>query len=335
MNESDCVPLFEFGIVADPQYADTEDGTNYDKSITRRYRQSFQTFLEACQHFQEESTLCNVVLGDTLDGRAGGLNIHNRCLQEIIDASHAVHPGKWHFVAGNHDLYCFTRKELKSVLHTHVEFADKSDGHGLYYDFSPHEGYRFIVLDSFDVSQMRPTSEQLRLEATALLRAKNPNIAAGRTCWLDGIPDEDARYTPANGGLSAAQLQWMDDVLQDAQAKSEKCFIFNHVPTYLPSTQPSTVLWNCEEVLSVLQQYPNVVAYFAGHDHDGGYATDEAGIHHITAPAPLECDVGEVAYGRVAVFERHLELRWTGRVPQKTGWPTVLPYRHQPSKEQT
>jgi manganese-dependent ADP-ribose/CDP-alcohol diphosphatase len=320
-------PLFEFGVVADPQYVDIEDGTNYDKSLTRRYRQSFQTFCEASRSFKDVSTVCNMVLGDTLDGKAGNLLIHDKCLQEIIDESHNVDPGKWHFVVGNHDLYCFTRSELRELLYSHVVFGDKSGSDGLYYEFSPYHGSRFVVLDSFDICEMRATSEEKRETAVALLRAKNPNIANCSPGWLDGISEEDARYNPANGALSDQQLEWLRDVLQDALNKSEKCFIFSHVPTYRPSTQPSTLLWNCEEVLSVLQSYPNVVAYFAGHDHDGGYAVDEAGIHHVVAPAPLECDEGEVAYGRVAVYEDHMELKWTGKTPLHTTWPTVMPYR--------
>lgn len=30
-------PLFSFGVIADVQWADTEDGSNYDKTVLRRY----------------------------------------------------------------------------------------------------------------------------------------------------------------------------------------------------------------------------------------------------------------------------------------------------------
>jgi hypothetical protein len=39
-----------------------------------------------------------------------------------------------------------------------------------------------------------------------------------------------------------------------------------------------------------------------GHDHDGGYAMDEAGIHHLVLPAPLECAIDEVAYGNKYIY---------------------------------
>jgi hypothetical protein len=81
-------------------------------------------------------------------------------------------------------------------------------------------------------------------------------------------------------------------------------------------------LWNDCEVLSAIQASGNVVAYIAGHDHDGKYLVDSAGIHHITPPAPLECAEEEeemaAAYGRIEVGEDAegkltCALHWTGK----------------------
>jgi manganese-dependent ADP-ribose/CDP-alcohol diphosphatase len=320
-------PLFSFGVIADPQYADTEDGTNFDKTITRRYRQSFETLKAACAEFEKYDTLCNIVLGDTLDGKAGKLDIHDQCLQEIADATFGKTPKKWHFATGNHDLYCFPRDQLKDKLYGHVDFSPRAESGALYYDFVPYAGFRFIVLDSFDVSEMSASTPANYDLAVALLCAKNHNYAAGRHLWLEGISDEDARYTPANGALSAEQLAWLKDTLQEALEKGQKCFVFNHVPTYVRCTQPSTLLWNCEDVQALLQSFPNVVAFLAGHDHDGGYAQDEVGIHHLVPPAPLECDVDELAYGRVLVYPDGMELVWTGRMPVNTHWPQTMKFR--------
>jgi hypothetical protein len=46
-----------------------------------------------------------------------------------------------------------------------------------------------------------------------------------------------------------------------------------------------------------------VVAYFAGHAHQGGYMIDTHGIHHRTLESPLECAPGVVAFGTVDVYD--------------------------------
>merc|ERR1712232_615290 len=62
----------------------------------------------------------------------------------------------------------------------------------------------------------------------------------------------------------------------------------SHIPCYEPSTKCKTIAWNSEEILAVLDEHRDtVIAYLAGHDHDGGYAVDDAGIHHITMNSPL------------------------------------------------
>ena len=68
----------------------------------------------------------------------------------------------------------------------------------------------------------------------------------------------------------------------------------------LPSLSPSRhrQLWQCS----------------LGHDHRGGFATDEYGVHHITVPAPLECDVGEVSFGVVDVYPNKLSLKGEGKL---------------------
>ena len=56
--------------LTDPQYCDTEDGSNYSKTVIRRYRQSLDILKEAVTVFQQHGTCCNVVLGDTIDGKS-------------------------------------------------------------------------------------------------------------------------------------------------------------------------------------------------------------------------------------------------------------------------
>lgn len=187
----------------------------------------------------------------------------------------------------------------------------------MYYDFSPSPGHRFIILDGYENSTIGATSAPVSQAADALIREKNPNYRAGSNDWFVDIPLEHYRFVPYNGGISERQLEWLRQTLVTAKAQGEVCFLFCHQPIYVKTSREANLLWNAEAVLSLLQQPENrhVVAFFSGHDHDGGYAQDEAGIHHLIPPAPLECEVGQVAYGVFDVHEDHLFLHWTGKLP--------------------
>ncbi|CAE7856381.1 unnamed protein product, partial [Symbiodinium microadriaticum] len=101
--------------------------------------------------------------------------------------------------------------------------------------------------------------------------------------------------------------------LENAEAQARKALIFLHVPLFEAATKAKTVVWNSEEVLQVLHSHSDtVVAVFAGHDHNGGYGVDAAGIHHITMNSPLTAEPGSDCY---AVLECHSD-----------GWAHFLPH---------
>lgn len=315
--------LFSFGVIADPQYADTENGSNHLKTMVRRYRHSLNIVKEASISFLKQGTNCNIILGDILDGKAGSLSMQETCLQEVFDETIRFSPHNWHFVLGNHDFYCFSRGELKEKFYPGERKNLLPRSSSFYYSFSPFPGFRFLILDSFDVSEMGSSVNNIEL-AKQLLFAKNKNIACGSDDWFKDLAPEEERYVPCNGGISSDQLNWLDDVLRTATANNERCVVFSHIPTYLQCTKANTLLFNCEEVLALLQSHGNVVAFIAGHDHTGGYAVDTSGIHHITPPAPLECDEGQMAYGHIEVYENHMEMVWTGKLPPGGEWPSKM-----------
>lgn len=63
-----CVMSFLL-LFTDPQYCDADDGSNYAKTVIRRYRQSLDILKEAVAVFDQHNTSCNVLLGDTIDGK--------------------------------------------------------------------------------------------------------------------------------------------------------------------------------------------------------------------------------------------------------------------------
>ena len=296
-------------------------------SKIRRYRQSLKILSEACEFFTAQATVCNIILGDCLDGKAGSLKIQDRCLQEVFDLTVDKSDDKWHFVLGNHEYYCFDRESILEKL-IPVSQRTNCSPSKLYYDFSPLPGFRFIVLDGYEVSIIGGSSTHHKEYADALLREKNHNYANGSNQWFLNMSTENFRYCPYNGAVSSSQLDWLCRTLEESLNSDEKCFVFCHEPIYVHCSHSNNLLWNCEDVLSLLQSYPNVIAFIAGHDHGGGFATDKSGIHHIIPPAPVECAEGEVAFGSFRIFSDRMDMLWAGKTPTKTVWPLSLPLRN-------
>lgn len=145
--------------------------------------------------------------------------------------------------------------------------------------------------------------------------------STGSTDWLHNLADDNLRYLPFNGGISSQQLEWLETQLLDAVQKNERCLLFSHMAIYRPASQEQNLLWNSEEILKVLHATPKgtVISFISGHDHDGGYATDSHGIHHIVPCSPIECDEGEMSFGVLEIYakEQCMKVNWTGKVPQR------------------
>jgi manganese-dependent ADP-ribose/CDP-alcohol diphosphatase len=209
-------------------------------------------------------------------------------------------------------------------------FGDHETGHlcspnQMYYSQSlMGKDYKFVFLDGFDISTIGASSLANCDLAWQILCRKNPNMCAiTRTCkggdYFLNLDKDCLRYVPYNGSISVQQLEWLRKEINDADEINQKVIIFCHVPCCESGTTQMNVLWNFNEVLDIMHKSQCVVAYIAGHDHCGSYALDEYGIHHITLPAPLECDEGEISYGYMDINNDNMVLTWSG----KTGscWP--------------
>jgi len=217
---------------------------------------------------------------------------------------------KVYHLIGNHDLYNFNREALHSLLKT------QPINNVGYYDFSPHPGWKIVILDSFDFCIIQP---ETREAALAYLKQFNPNDCESRKAdWGKGLSGVNLRFLPYNGALSTAQLQWLNQTLEKATALKEKVIILGHVPICPGSCTPTTLLWNYDEVLKIIHSYRCVVACLAGHDHQGGYMRDDHGIHHKSFEAPLETPIGMDAYGVVHVYQNKLVLQGSGVVDSDT-----------------
>lgn len=311
--EQDERHIFSFGVIADVQYADADDGVNFEKTKTRRFRNGLKILQSAAEWWKAQSTPleCIVQLGDLIDGRCKSNQMSDRCLEEALEAIRLSGIPRVLHLIGNHELYNFTRDELSKRLNT-----TPNNGPSWYYTI-PTPGWRLIVTDPYQISTLNgeyaPSTEQ----AYEFLKKHNPNDVRLATDWTVGLEGENLRYLPYNGAIGPDQLAWLDATIKDAADKGDRCFVLSHVPLIPNCSVKKTVLWNYKEIVKVLHQNTSVVACLYGHDHDGGFHTDTMGVHHITFPSPLECKVGEACFGTMDVFHDRLELRGQGKVQSR------------------
>ncbi len=342
---SDASPLFRVGLVTDVQHADIPDGAcelkrndHVCRSSTlpclltphcragasfmgtpRFYRNAVACLHEAVSAWRSlERLSCVLHLGDILDGlqAAAGTEASEASLARVLGAFEPLAPVPVYHALGNHCLTCLKRP----TLHTALQIPDcpATDGAACY-TFAPHAGFRVVVLDSYDVS-MFGACDARREQARALLASKNPNENPNSPTGLEGL---ERRFVAFGGGVSERQLDWLRAVLTEAEAARERVFLAVHTPLHPASAPPVCLSWSYEELLACCARHRCVVATLAGHAHGGGYARDEAGVHHFVLPAVLECPPGENAFGHVDVYDSGFALRGTGRMASTD----MLPYR--------
>ncbi len=171
--------VFTFGIIADIQYADIEDGLNYLRTRKRFYRNSLQLLRNATCHWEEQRVRCVLQLGDIIDGFNKSRSASEQALDTVIgefDKSSA----DVHHVWGNHEFYNFSRETLlASPLNSVAKARSGSDllADDIYaYEFSPAPGFRFMLLDAYDISVIgRDESNEKHKRSLKLLQEHNSN----------------------------------------------------------------------------------------------------------------------------------------------------------------
>lgn len=193
MDGCPSTPLFTFGVIADIQYADLEDGFNYSRTRKRFYRSSLQLLKNAQRSWAESAVRPEFILqlGDIIDGFNKGHGASERALDTVLREFSV--PAEVHHVWGNHEFYNFSRSALlRSRLNSSALHRDRDLSGDVYaYSFSPAPGFTFVVLDAYDVSLLgrEPSSEQYG-QAMDLIKLYNNNDD------LNCPPGTPPRYTP-------------------------------------------------------------------------------------------------------------------------------------------
>lgn len=295
--------MIRLGVVADPQYADSDDGAQFGSpERVRYYRNSLCILDKAFEAFEASSTHHNIVLGDILDAKTKRNGDTAACMKRVIDTIEN-HIGdsdqdteKVTFVCGNHDFFNFTREAIFNLkFFVPKQFQAQCSPERLYHCQEMSEDIACIYLDTYEVSVDGGVGAQCQ-RATDIIKNNNSNWGHNAD-WLAGLTEDKKRFVPYNGGMTDKQLLWLQDTLSSCKGKGQRVIVFVHAALIVGSCRPSAVSWSAEQALTLLQDSGIVLAVFSGHDHDGGFLVDEVGIRHITPPAPLEAPPGTAAYG--------------------------------------
>lgn len=314
--------MFTFGLIADVQYADIEDGENYLRTRRRYYRGSADLLRDAVLQWRRERVQCVVQLGDIIDGHNRRRDASDRALDTVMAELDACSVDV-HHVWGNHEFYNFSRpsllsSRLNSAQRTGTDTGSDLIGDDIYaYEFSPAPNFRFVLLDAYDLSVIgREEESEKHTHSWRILTQHNHNLQD-----LNQPPVSvglEQRFVKFNGGFSEQQLQWLDAVLTLSDHKQERVLIFSHLPVHPCAADPICLAWNHEAVLSVLRSHQSVLCFIAGHDHDGGRCTDSSGAQHITLEGVIETPPHSHAFATAYLYEDRMVMKGRGRVEDLT-----------------
>lgn len=309
-------PQAVFGLLTDIQYADMDNGLNYDKTKTRFYRGGLNLVREAVADWSRYENDTGhkikfvIQLGDLIDGK---------CLKSPTDSITSMHRvldelkrfNVFH-IWGNHEFYNFKRKDLISLpLNTGRWLEQNVKANYYYYDVT--DRLRLICLDYYEFSALGfDEDDEIYQQAIALLKQHNHNEDLNSA---EGLRGAAQRYSKFNGSTSPEQLDWLEKQLSHCQQNGLNVIISGHLPLHQQASDPRCLAWNFRQVLDLIWKYQaNVIAYFCGHDHDGGYFRDKFNIHHITFPAIVETPPNSNAYAFVKVFENRVCVEGVGAI---------------------
>jgi len=139
-----------------------------------------------------------------------------------------------------------------------------------------------------------------------------PGAKGWRFVVLDG---NDGGY----GVVGWPQQEWFRATLKQAVQKGERVICFCHFPL-IDGAAPGARMADPQPLLSAMDEAPCVVAWFAGHDHAGGYAIRK-GVHHVTIKGMVEASQKN-AYALIELYPDGIRERGIGEEPcREMKWP--------------
>ncbi len=246
-----------------------------DPQGTRYYRNSLRKGEEAFSLFKDEGVSFVINLGDLIDRYPESFNPP---LELIANSGLKVH-----HCPGNHDRFS-NRADNKKI----PGFLTENP----YYSFTE-KGIRFIILDATDISALSYSSRKKK-EAEAMIE----------TIKLSGGINGEVY----NGALGKGQLDWFKSELNIAEKAGEKVLIFCHNPVWPESEY---TLLNSTDILGIMADYDNIIAWFCGHHHSGNYGNKNL-VHFVNLRGMVETEESN-SFALVEVYHNKLWIKGFGR----------------------
>lgn len=272
-------PLFRFGVIADPQYADLEPNL----ALNRYPTDSLLKLRAAIDEFNRHDLAFVVTLGDIIDREW-------KSFDAVLPVYEALrHPR--HFLLGNHDFV--VGAEHLATVPARVGMP------AAYYDFVL-SGYRFIALDGNEISVFAsPEGDPRRQQAKDMMLALENAGAPNGQRW--------------NGAIGAEQYDWLAAKLTAAKLAGERVIVMNHYPVF-PDDAHNAL--NSDRMLALLAEHDHVVAYLNGHNHAGNFGVSD-GTYFVNFKGMVDTQ-DTSAYAIVSVYEDRLEITGFGRETDRT-----------------
>jgi manganese-dependent ADP-ribose/CDP-alcohol diphosphatase len=325
--DTNLLPKAAFGVITDIQYANIGDGTNYDKTKVRYYRNGLNLLRDAVKTWKKYETdnntklKCVIHLGDLVDGKSRAINDSEPAMhktlsefKEIATSDESKDKARLLHIWGNHEFYNFKRNQLvDNPLNTARSLKQNMNTNANYYFFDVTDNLRLICLDFYEFSAIGfDETDEIYQQAISLLKHHNKNEDLNSAAGLRG---NAMRFSKFNGSTSATQLKWLEEQLKHCQSNNINAIICGHVPLHPQASDARCLAWNYKEVMDLISAYEkNIIAYFCGHDHDGGYFLDRNNIHHITFPGIIEIQPSSNAFAIVKVFDKKVSVEGFGAV---------------------
>jgi len=272
-------PLFSFGIVADPQYADIAPRPD----MGRYYAESPRKLAEAIDVFNAHDLAFVVTLGDIIDRGWENFDAILGCYDSLKHRSVLL--------PGNHDFA--VAPEYLSQIHARLGMPSP------WYDFSIGH-FRFVVLDGNDVSLFAPPpGDPRRALAEKRLAGLQEAGAINAQDW--------------NASFSDEQLYWLAKTLDAADAAGEHTILFCHYPLY---PENSHNMWDAPDVLNLLAAHPSARAWFCGHNHTGNYG--QLGHTHFLNFKGMVDTLSENTFAIADLYADRIAIRGFGREDSRT-----------------
>lgn len=242
-------PLFTFGLIADPQYKDSEvDGSRY-------YNMSLDKMTEALNHYNQLNPVFVQTLGDVVDTLDASWKPVLNCYNDLKPSIRSYH------LLGNHD---YTSEEI-----VQADLLKMLNMPNNYYSYQV-QNYKFIVLDGSEV---------------AYYSYKANNIPRDTVDHYWNNAKDQRNQLWYNGAISNKQLKWLDSQLQTSKELNQNVIIFCHF--LLGPEDAMHSIYNNKQVLDILDQYNNIKTVISGHYHKGA-VYERKGIKHIALHGMVE-----------------------------------------------